>query len=720
MPSVPNLDFLFRPASVAVAFASDTAAGIGRTLVANLLSAHYRGTIWPVNPNSSEILGLRAAPRIQDLPLGVELGLVCASPDEAVEAVEALGRRQVKACVVFTDGCAGHGWSGHAIRERLVQAAAVHRMALLGPGAAGVAAPGVGLHAGLGRALLAKGRIAFFSQSGPLASAALDWAREHGLGFSKAVCLGDKAVISENHLLEYLQNDPETDVIAGHLESIAQGGAFLRIARQVCREKPVLLLKGGGSEPGSRAVSSYAGILAGGSRACAAAFEQCGVIQARSLAELFDLARTFASQPAPSGPGLGVLTDAGGGGVLAADAARAAGIGLPRPETRTIEALNGLAPSFASVYNPVVAGGGVEPGWLGKAAGLMLDDEHLDMLLAVLLPQTEEAGQDTARALAAQAARTGKPVLACLSGGTAVQAGRDILQEAGVPCFEFPEAAAGAAGRLWERRRLLDRPWAAEVCFRRDLGRAGRVISQARELGVNVLPEFMARELARAYELDLPETSLARTSDEAVKQAKKIGYPVVLKLAAPEIAHKSDVDGVAVNLGDETAVRRAFLDITSRVSRARRDVHVAGCLVQSMAPAGAKELFVGFERDEQFGPLLRFGLGGVYKESLGDESFRLAPLTLQDAAEMIREIRSYPLLKGLGGGAPVDFRLLEDVLLTMSQMAMDFPEIVEVQLNPLLASGESALAADVRVSLDGKEKITQQTQTSHAQQRRKP
>jgi acetyltransferase len=264
---------------------------------------------------------------------------------------------------------------------------------------------------------------------------------------------------------------------------------------------------------------------------------------------------------------------------------------------------------------------------------------------------------------------------------------------------------------MWERRRMLDRPWAAEVCFRRDLGKATQVIAQAREQGLNVLPEFLSQDFARAYELSVPQTILARTSDEAVQAASKIGYPVALKLASPQVAHKSDLGGVALNLADPDSVRRTFLDITSRITRAGSDIHVTGCMVQAMAPPDAKEVIMGFQRDEQFGPMLMFGLGGVYIETLRDVSFRLAPLTLQDAAEMIREIRSYPLLKGVRGEQPVDFKSLEDVLLTLSQIAMDFPEIMEVEINPVLVSQSSALAVDMRISLDSERKITQQAQS---------
>ncbi len=339
---------------------------------------------------------------------------------------------------------------------------------------------------------------------------------------------------------------------------------------------------------------------------------------------------------------------------------------------------------------------------------LLLADDRLEILLVILAPTAAFSCEDAARALAREAEGAGKPLLVCLIGEASVKGGRRALKEAGVPCFDFPEPAVRAAARMWERRRMIDRPWAAEVCFRRDLGRAAKVIRRAREQGMATLPEFMAQDLARAYELNCPETGLARTSDQAVKLAKKIGYPVALKLASPQVAHKSDLGGVALGLGDAAAVRDAFLDITSRASRARQGIHVVGCLVQAMAEPGAKEVIVGFQRDEQFGPLLMFGLGGVYVETLQDVSFRLAPLTLQDAAEMIREIRSYPLLKGVRGEPPVDFRALEDVVLTMSQMAVDFPEIVEAELNPVLVSRSSALAADIRITLDAEEKIAEQ------------
>jgi acetyltransferase len=712
MPHYVNMTSLFRPESVAVVGASAASGKVGRIVTANLLAGGYRGKIFPVNPHCREILGLEVVPNVSQLPLGVDLAVVCVPPSAAVEVMEGLGQRRAKACIMITGGYTENGAQGHLRQKRIIQLAEQYRMALLGPSSLGVLNTAIGLNATFARGPMPRrGNIAFFSQSGAVCAGMLEWAESRGAGFSSLINLGVKALLSENEILDYLQDDPETEVILGYLESFSDGAAFLRAADLACRKKPVLLIKGGYSAAGAKAASSHTGALPGSRRAYRAAFGQCGVIEAQSMEELFELGMCFSSQPTPSGPNLAVLTNSGGPGILAADAAEAAGLSMPYPGKTAVDGLRQIIPPSGGFYNPVDIMADADVDRMIGALRLLLADERMQIALVIITPSAKLSSTDAAQALIRAAKDSHKPVLACLLGESNVQEGRRLLTAAGVPCFGFAEPAVRAAGRMWERRRMLDRPWAAEVCFRQDLGKATQVIAQAREQGLNVLPEFLSQDFARAYELSVPQTILARTSDEAVQAASKIGYPVALKLASPQVAHKSDLGGVALNLADPDSVRRTFLDITSRITRAGSDIHVTGCMVQAMAPPDAKEVIMGFQRDEQFGPMLMFGLGGVYIETLRDVSFRLAPLTLQDAAEMIREIRSYPLLKGVRGEQPVDFKSLEDVLLTLSQIAMDFPEIMEVEINPVLVSQSSALAVDMRISLDSERKITQQAQS---------
>jgi len=394
-----------------------------------------------------------------------------------------------------------------------------------------------------------------------------------------------------------------------------------------------------------------------------------------------------------------IVTNSGGPGILAADACESSGLLLASLSSRTVERLKSFLPPFASLYNPIDIIGDATAERYARSLEAVLEDERVHSVLVLLSPTASVQIEATARSIIALAKGTDKPIFGCFMGERTVAPGRRLLQDAGIPCYDFPEPAIYAIKAMFTYSERQQKPAPVEVCTLRDLDMARRVIATARAQGYDELVEFQAQDLLKAYNLPLPATQLARTSDDAVKAAERIGYPVVLKIASPQISHKSDVDGVRVNLGTADAVRAAFLDITSRAQRLRKDAYISGCLVQAMAPKGCKELIVGFKRDPQFGPLILFGLGGVYVEVLKDVSFRLAPLTLNDAQEMIREVKTYPLLRGVRGERPVHFEAIESVLLLMSQLALDFQEIAEAEFNPVLVNEHGALVADVRVIL---------------------
>nr|WP_235956836.1 acetate--CoA ligase [Fundidesulfovibrio magnetotacticus] len=689
---------LFEPRTVAVVGASRTPGKVGNLVVSNLLSAGYQGAILPVNPSGGEILGLTAVTDVSLLPEGVDLAVLCVPREQTPDCLEALGARGCRAAAVITSGFKEVGREGYHLEQRIAEICARHSMVLLGPNSLGLVNARGGLNATFAAGNPEPGGIAFFSQSGALCIAILDAAQGKGIGFSKFVSLGNKAAIDEIDMLRTLTRDPDTKVILGYVENIQDGQEFLRAARDATAVKPVIMIKSGSTPAGARAASSHTGAMAGAEDACQAAFVQSGVIRASGIEEMFHLALAFATQPLPTGPNLCVVTNSGGPGILAADAAERARITLAPLRGQTIEELRAILPPHAALYNPVDIIGDARADRFAQALRIAAADPLAHMVLALITPTPAMIAEEAAQAVADLARELGKPMAACFMGETKVAGAREILRRAGVPCYDYPEPAVEALAALFRHAEWKKRPLPVEVCYMSNKFMAQDVMAKARAKGYRELVEFQALDLLRAYGLPVPKTELARTSDEAARAAKAIGYPVALKIASPQISHKTDVGGVAVNIGDEENLRRAFLSITNRARRVK-EAYVLGCLVQEMAPRGSREVFAGFKRDAQFGPLVLFGLGGVYVEVLRDVSCRLAPLSLSDVGEMVREIRSYPLLRGVRGEPPVDFRAIEDVLLTLSQIAVDFPEITECDFNPVMAHPGGALVVDARFTL---------------------
>lgn len=693
------LTALFEPESVAIIGASGSPGKVGHSVVANLLDAGYQGRILPVNPKGGKILGLPVSTAIADLPAPLDLAVICIPPAMVLDALEELGSLPTRAAIVITAGFKEIGREGYALEERLKEIAARHKMALLGPNCLGLNNTATGLNATFAAGTPPEGSIAFFSQSGALCTAILDWALGENIGFSKFISLGNKAVLDESDMLEYMRDDPDTKVILGYVEGVEDGQRFVRTASGVTAEKPVIMIKSGTTAAGAKAASSHTGAMAGSEQAYGAAFARAGIIRVGDVAGLFNLAQAFSTQPLPTGPNLAIVTNSGGPGIMAADVTEDSDLLMATLTGKTVDTLMQALPPFASLYNPVDIIGDADAARYKVALEAVIADELVHSILVMLTPTASAQIEETAQVIIEASKGCGKPVFACFMGQRRVSAGRELLQRAGIPCYYFPDPAIRSIEAMYRHHMWINRPAPVEVCYRRDKTRAKKVIDTARGSGCVEIVEFQAQDLLKAYELPLPDTHLARTSDDAVKAAKRIGYPVVLKIASPHISHKSDVGGVRVNLKDEDEVRSAFLDITARAARLRADAAITGCLVQAMAPKGSKEVIVGFKRDPQFGPLIMFGLGGVYVEVLKDISFRLAPLTMDDAAKMVREIKSFPLLRGVRGEPSVDFKAIEDILLTMSQLAEDFPEVFEAEFNPILVNHEGAVVADVRVTL---------------------
>jgi acetyltransferase len=694
-----HLSELFSHASIAVVGASRSPIKLGHVLLSNLISGGYRGTIFPVNPAGGEILGLTAYPTAADLPRPPDLGIIVLPREQVLQAMRELADAHVDAVCVITAGFRETGRDGFELEMEMAELARRRNITLLGPNTLGLINTGIDLNATIAQAMPAKGSISFFSQSGALCAAILDWADGESIGFSKFISLGNKAGVSEADVLEALGDDPDTKVIIGYLESVEDGRKFQSRARLVTEKKPVIMIKAGTTPAGARATSSHTGAMAGNVEAATAAFKQAGIIRVESLEELFDLARAFAAQPLPEGPNLTVVTNSGGPGILAADACEDAGLNLARPSLSTLEKLTEALPPFASIYNPIDIIGDAKAERYRATLEAVAEDELTHAILVLLTPTASAEIVETAQAVIDVAKTCAKPIFASFMGDERIGPGRDMLLKAGIPCYGYPEPAVRAISAMLAHYRWKNRPYPVEVCFRRDKGRAERTIENALNIGLTELPFADAMDIAAAYELPVPETRLVRTSEQAVRAAKKMGYPVALKIESPHLSSRGEVDGVALDLHTPREVRDAWLAITARAQRKRPDIYIAGCLVQTMGPVKTREVVIRFTRDPQFGPLISFCMAGPSAEVLGDVSYRLAPLALHDVQDIVREIRSFPLLRGVRGGEPVNLTAIEDILLSMSQMADDFPEIREAELNPILVDAEGAFVTDMRITV---------------------
>ena len=698
-----NIHALFAPKTVAVIGASDKPGKVGHTVVQNMLDAEFTGTLIPVNPKSDTILGLPVTKNIEDLPEGLDLAVIVVPVKAVVPSMEALAARKVRSAIIITAGFKEVGKEGAALEHRLIEICTENNIAMVGPNCLGLLSTHDDNNASFAAGYPKKGSIAFFSQSGALCTAILDWALGEEVGFSKFVSMGNMAVVNEANMLEYLRTDPNTKVILGYIENVSNGADFIEQAAKVCREKPVIMIKSGTTSAGAKAASSHTGAIAGSDAAYTAAFRKTGVIRANDMGTLFDLAMAFSTQPLPEGPGVCVVTNAGGPGILAADAIEKSPLlTMARLSNSTIERFKEFLPPYAALYNPVDLVGDAPAERYRKSLEVVVEDPQVHSILVLLTPTASAQIVETAQAIIDVAKTTKKPIFVNYMGGMRTKPGVRMLNDASIPCSVYPEPLIASIETMYKYYLWRQTPAQEFPEIRRNRQKARLVINEARAKGATEVVEFQAQEVLRAYNLPTPNTVLARSSDEAVAGAEKIGYPVVLKIASPQISHKSDVGGVKVNLADAEAVRNAFFDITARAQRLRPEAYIAGCLVQEMAPKGCKEIIIGFKRDEQFGPLLMFGLGGIYVEILKDIAFRLAPLGRDDAKAIIREIKSYMLLKGVRGEPPVNFQAIEDILLTMSELSLDFPEIQEAEFNPVLVNAERAVVADVRITLSAK------------------
>jgi acetate---CoA ligase (ADP-forming) len=697
------LNSFFEPGSVAVIGASTNPSKLGYAVMKNLVDGGYseKGKIYPINPGAEEIFGMPAYPTILAAPDPVDLAVIVI-PYPAVPAVlRECGEKGVPAAIIISAGFREAGEEGLERELELIEIAKEYNLRLIGPNCLGVIDTFTPMNASFAAGDPPQGPMAFMSQSGALGTAVLDIALAGRLGLSKFVSLGNKADVDEIDLLKAWADDPDTHAIMIYNEGLQNGAEFIETARQVTKKKPVIAIKSGVTQAGSRAVASHTGSLAGSEQAYQAAFHQAGVLRADSMQGLFDQALALAYQPLIDGDRIAIVTNAGGPGILATDALEHANLQLARFELETIHALEQYLPDAASAANPVDVLGDALADRYAYALKHVVDDPNVDGIMVIVTPQAMTEITQTAQAVVDISKVTDKPVLGCFMGEARMNAGVEVLTRQGVPNFAFPERAARAFRAMADYRQVLSRPEPEFANFEVDRQAVSKVFEDVRQQDRNTIGDWESRTVLSAYGLRIPRSDLAENPEHALQIAQEIGYPVALKIASPDILHKTDVGGVRVGLRSAEEVRDAFELMLYRANRYLPEARVWGCLVQEMAPAGGLEVLVGMNRDPQFGPLVTFGLGGIYVETLKDVTFRIAPFSIREAEEMLAEIRAHALLDGVRGQPAVDKAAIVDAILRIGQLVQDFPEIVELDINPLIVYPQQrgAIAIDMRLVL---------------------
>ncbi|ABX06386.1 MAG TPA: acyl-CoA synthetase [Herpetosiphon sp.] len=696
------LEEIFAPQSVAVVGASPDPSRLGHRVLKNVIDNGYKGRIYPIHPTASAVLGQTAYPSVAAVPADVELAVLVIPPQHVLNVVEECGQKGVRGLVVITAGFKEVGGEGVKLEHQLVEIVQRYGMRMVGPNCLGVIDTVSDLNASFAALMPADGEIAFMSQSGAVCTAILDWSKEANIGFSRFVSLGNKSDVDEVALLQAWGNDPQNKVILAYLEGISDGPGFIQAAREVTKRTPVIAIKSGTTAAGTRAISSHTGSLAGSESAYESAFGQSGIIRARTMEQLFDFALVFAYQPLLTGSRIAIVTNAGGPGIIATDAIERAGLQMAEFTPATISQLQATLPATANVYNPIDVIGDAKADRYRIGIEAALTDPNVDAVLVLFTPQAGSEAEATVEAMAELSANQSKPIVASFMGAYSIKPALKLLNQYKIPNYEFPERAVSALEAMWQHRRWREQPAMTYARFDVDKAHVRELFAQVREAGRVELGEIEAREVMAAYGMRLPDSRLSRSPEEAAEIAKEIGFPVVMKISSPDILHKSDIGGVRVGIADPQAASDSYELIAYRARKFSPNARIWGVLVQEMARKG-REVLVGVSRDPQFGALIGVGMGGIYVEVLKDVVFRLAPLSREEVREQLRAIRSFPLLQGVRGEQTADLEAVEDIVLRVSQLVSDFPEIVEMDINPLVVynRGEGVIVLDARIILQG-------------------
>lgn len=690
-----TLSRLFDPSSVAVIGASRTERRIGHEVMANL-NQGFTGDLYPVNPHAEEILGLRSYSSLSEISADVDLAVICIPAKMVIDVLRECGECGTNNVVIISAGFKETGEDGKAREEKLTKVAKDYRLNVVGPNSLGVISTKSGLNASFAEQMAPEGRVSFMSQSGAFCTAVLDWANESGLGFNGFVSLGNKAVLDEVDFMKEWDRDPDTDVILGYLEGINRGREFIDVTRKVTTSTPVIVVKSGRTEEGAKAVSSHTGTIAGSEVAYDTALDQGGAIRAENIEEMFDFATVLNQQPLPKGNQVGILTNTGGPGVMATDALEKYDLDLARLTDSTLANLDRMLSPLADHHNPVDLTGDADEQDYGQALRYMLEDESVDAVVALSAPAAIISYAKLAAIIAEAKSDYDKPILSCLMGSPLKGEARSHLEQAGIPNYFDPARAIRSLGALNSYRDIQNRSYASPKTYTVNRNSVKQIIDQAgstreHQLGIDRI------NLLSDYGIPVVDSIIASSAQEAKQFASNRDSKIVMKVASPDISHKSEVGGVKIDISPDNA-EQAYSNLLNEVRSNASHAAIDGVIVQPQIHG--QELIIGIDRDPQFGPLLMFGLGGIYVEVLEDVAFRIPPVSPKEAEDMVTSIKSYPLLTGARGREPVDEQSVVDVICRVSQLVCDFPDIVEMDINPLYANSEGVVAVDFRLKVD--------------------
>ncbi|WEU40442.1 MAG: acetate--CoA ligase [Candidatus Odinarchaeum yellowstonii] len=697
----PRLASLFNPRSVCIVGASAKPGKLGYNILENIVKYGYTGKVYPVNPNYQNILGLPVYSNVSEIEDVIDLAVIVIPADAVVKVAEECGANHVKTLVVISAGFKEIGKEGAEREKALKDICEKYKMNLLGPNCLGVIDTFTPLNASFAAQMPIKGNIAFISQSGALGTAILDWSFKNRIGFSKVISLGNKAGLDESDFIAALAADANTRVILLYIEDIKDGVKFIKTLEKTVKIKPVLVLKSGSSAAGQRAAASHTGSLAGSKIAYETAFKQFGALQVETISDLFNYAKVFSTQPLPKDNSVCILTNAGGPGIIATDACEKYGLKLAQLSSETLNALRERLPSNASIYNPVDILGDAQPERYYKALEALKDDENISSIIIILTPQATTKPTETVVELLKLTDKIGKPTTFSIMGGEMVAEAKKILSENNIPVFSFPEDAVETISALVRYKLIRERKTPRrKFKVSADKETVNEIIRRVLSENRRTLLSSEACKILSLYGVKTPKVLLASNSEDACEAASEIGYPVTLKIASPDIIHKSDVGGVALNIKNEEDVRKTFIGMYANAHKLFPNARIYGVEVYEYVEKG-REIIIGVNKDLQFGHLLMFGLGGVYVNFLRDVSFRVLPVNIHDVEEMIQETKVYNLLKGVRGEQPADIEETVKTILAVSQLVEDFPLISELDVNPLFVynKGEGCIAVDVKMSL---------------------
>lgn len=688
---------IFNAKSIAVIGATDKKGKIGNDIIKSLLKC-YEGKIIPVNVKGGEILGLTVYKSLEEYG-PVDLVVIAIPAVHIINAVENCGELGIKNIIVISAGFKEISEDGAKLENELIGICNKYDIKLVGPNCLGVIDTYNDMNASFSADMALKGKISFMSQSGAIMSAILDYADKKNIGFSRIVSLGNKAIINEKDCIENFVEDVNTEVIIGYLEGIVDGPNFITACREASKKKPILIIKSGRTSKGSEAVSSHTGTIAGSDSAYEAAFSQAGVLRIDSLAEMMDYSTAFALSPLPKGNKIVIITNAGGPGIMVTDEIIRQGMELAEISEDTKNRLKeGLAPT-ASVKNPVDILGDASPETYKFALDVVLDDPNVDGVIFLVTPQSVTDGEGTARVAIDAVKKTDKPILCSFFGGTEFEKAEKILSKEGIPNYLYPRMAVNSMKALYRYSKIKDMEYQEPPKFDVDKKLVEEIIKNAYDNG-DLSLGLESFDILKAYGIPAVGTAITTKLEDTVAAAEEIGYPLVMKIISPQISHKSDVGGIKLNLNNKEEVEEAYNDMMENIPLIEPDADLEGVQLQKML-SGGKEVIVGMVKDPTFGPMIMFGLGGIYVEILKDVKFAIAPVNHEEAYSMVKNIKTHKLLEGARGENPADIDSITEVILRISQLVTDFPEINEFEINPLIVfdEGEGALAVDMRLVL---------------------